>query len=95
MVIATRDGNLVLAAQPQVDDQSRAAIPYAANRSDADLDTVARTTMRGSTADSEPRRAGARRFVSRAVIADAVRTTPRIDAARFRADLDALSDPHV
>ena len=87
VVIATRDGNLVLAAQPQVGDPSCAA--------DADLDTVARTAARGSTADSEPRGAGARRFVSRAAIADAARSAPRIDAERFRADLDALSNPHV
>ena len=39
--------------------------------------------------------AGASRFVSRTVIADAARGAPRIDAERFRADLDAIVDPHV
>jgi hypothetical protein len=36
-----------------------------------------------------------RRFVPRAVIVEAGRGAPRIDAARFRADLDALADPYV
>lgn len=34
-----------------------------------------------------------RRFVPRAVIAEVAGRAPRIDAARFRADLDALVDP--
>lgn len=34
-------------------------------------------------------------FVPRAVIADAVRRAPRVDRARFRADLDAMVDPYV
>jgi len=33
-----------------------------------------------------------RRFVPRAVIADAARRAPRIDTARLRADLDAVVD---
>ncbi|MGH2760381.1 MAG: type II toxin-antitoxin system Phd/YefM family antitoxin [Actinomycetota bacterium] len=33
-----------------------------------------------------------RGFVPRAVIADAARRAPRIDAARFRADIDAVAD---
>jgi prevent-host-death family protein len=33
-----------------------------------------------------------RRFVPRAVIADAARRAPRVDAARFRADLDTVVD---
>lgn len=37
----------------------------------------------------------ARRFVPRAVIAHAARTAPHIDAARFRADLDATADQRV
>jgi len=36
-----------------------------------------------------------RRFVPRAVIADAARRAPRVDAARFRADLDAVVDQSV
>jgi len=33
-----------------------------------------------------------RRFVPRAVLADAARRAPRVDAARLRADLDAVVD---
>lgn len=36
-----------------------------------------------------------RRFVPRAVIAEAARRAPRIDAGRLRADLDAVADPAV
>jgi prevent-host-death family protein len=36
-----------------------------------------------------------RRFVPRAVIADAALRAPRIDAERFRADLDAVVDQSV
>lgn len=36
-----------------------------------------------------------RRFVPRAVIAEAAARAPRIDANRFRADLDAVIDPSV
>lgn len=36
-----------------------------------------------------------RRFVPRAVIADAARRAPRIDAGRLRADLDAVVDQSV
>jgi prevent-host-death family protein len=35
------------------------------------------------------------RFVPRAAIADAAHRAPRIDAARFRADLDAVINPHI
>lgn len=34
-----------------------------------------------------------RRFVPRAVIAEAAARAPRIDPARLRADLDAVADP--
>lgn len=34
-------------------------------------------------------------FVPRAAIADAANRAPRIDAARFRADLDAVINPHI
>ena len=98
VVIATRDGNLVLAAQPQDSDPLRGAAPHATVRSDANLDTVVQTrepVTRSGAPTGEPPPAGARRFVSRAAIADAARSAPRIDADRFRADLDALIDPHV
>ena len=36
-----------------------------------------------------------RRFVPRTVIADAARRAPRVDAARFRADLDTVVDQSV
>jgi prevent-host-death family protein len=36
-----------------------------------------------------------RRFVPRAVIADAARRAPRVDGARLRADLDAVADQAV
>jgi len=36
-----------------------------------------------------------RRFVTRAVIADAARRAPRVDADRWRADLDAVVDQSV
>lgn len=36
-----------------------------------------------------------RRFVPRAVISAAMANAPRIDAARFRADLDAIVNPSV
>jgi prevent-host-death family protein len=35
------------------------------------------------------------RFVARAAIADAATRAPRIDAGRFRADLDAVINPHI
>ena len=98
VVIATRDGNLVLAAQPQVGDPSRGAVPQAPIPGDADLGRVVqpRESATGSGLPmGEPPPAGARRFVSRAAIADAARSAPRIDAERFRADLDTLIDPHA
>jgi prevent-host-death family protein len=36
-----------------------------------------------------------RRFVPRAVIAEAAKRAPRIDAARLRADLDAVVDQSI
>lgn len=36
-----------------------------------------------------------RRFVPRAVIADAARRAPRVDAGRLRVDLDAVIDQSV
>ena len=98
VVISTRDGNLVLAAQPEGGDPPRGAASRDTVRSNADSDTVARTreaAAGGGAAHGEARAAGARRFVPRAAIADAARSAPRIDADRFRADLDALIEPHV
>jgi len=36
-----------------------------------------------------------RRFVPRALIADAAKRAPRLDAARFRADLDAVVEQTI
>ena len=44
---------------------------------------------------AELRPVPARRFVPRSVIADAARRAPRVDAARLRADLDAVVDPFI
>ena len=92
VVIATRDGNLVLAAQPD----PPGAAEGAGGRSGA-VPAPAPTRESASRAGApagEPRPGGASRFVARAVVADAARSAPRIDAERFRADLDALIDPH-
>lgn len=93
VVIATRDGNLVLAAQSRGGDP-RGAAPRAPIASDA-IGPPSKAVTGSSAPTEAPRPAGARRFVSRAAIADAARSAPRIDAERFRADLDALIDPHV
>ena len=50
---------------------------------------------RNGTPVAELRPVSPRRFVPRAAIAQAARGAPRIDAARFRADLDTLVDPFV
>lgn len=50
---------------------------------------------RNGTPVAELRRFEARRFVPRASIADSAARAPRIDAARFRADLDAVTDPSL
>jgi prevent-host-death family protein len=47
---------------------------------------------RNGTPVAELRPLPPRRFVPRAVIADAARRAPRVDAARLRADLDAVVD---
>ncbi len=44
---------------------------------------------------TELRPVSPRRFVSRSAIAQSAATAPRIDAGRFRADLDALVDQGV
>jgi hypothetical protein len=76
IVIATREGNLVLTAE------SQASAPNATSSGGEPLSSVSPT-------------AGGRRFVSRAVLAEATRTAPRIDAQRFRDDLDAVIDSQV
>ncbi len=50
---------------------------------------------RNGTPVGELRPIRRRRFVPRVVIADAARRAARIDAARFRADLDAVVDPQI
>jgi prevent-host-death family protein len=47
---------------------------------------------RNGTPVAELRPLGTRRYVPRAVIAEAAAQAARIDAARFRADLDAVID---
>jgi prevent-host-death family protein len=49
---------------------------------------------RNGTPVGELRPIKRRRFVARATIADAARSAARIDAEQFRADLDAVVDPH-
>lgn len=53
------------------------------------------TVTRNGTPVAELRPVAARRFVSRTVLEEAARNAPRIDARRFRADVDALVDPWV
>ena len=55
----------------------------------------AATSSGGARLSSASPTAGGRRFVSRAGLADAARTAPRIDAQRFRDDLDAVIDSQV
>lgn len=50
---------------------------------------------RNGTPVGELRPIRRRRFVPRAAIADAAASAVRIDARRFRADLDAVVDPHA
>ena len=50
---------------------------------------------RNGTPVGELRPIRRRRFVPRAAIADAAKQAVRIDAGRFRADLDAFVDPHA
>jgi prevent-host-death family protein len=50
---------------------------------------------RNGTPVGELRPIRRRRFVPRATIADAAGRAPRIDAGRFRADLDAVINPHI
>ena len=49
---------------------------------------------RNGTPVAELRPIKRRRFVPRATIADDARSASRIDAEQFRADLDAVVDPH-
>ncbi len=50
---------------------------------------------RNGLAVAELRPVPPRRFVPRAVIADAARRAPRVDASTFRRDLDAVVDQSV
>jgi prevent-host-death family protein len=51
------------------------------------------TVTRNGMPVAELRPVPPRRFVPRAAIADAARRAPRVDLARLRADLDAVTDP--
>lgn len=53
------------------------------------------TVTRNGVPVAELRPVPRRRFVQRTVIADAARWAPRVDLARFRADLDAVIDSSV
>jgi len=50
---------------------------------------------RNGTPVAELRPVSPRRFVPRAVIGDAAQRAPRVDAGRFRRDIDAVVDPSV
>jgi prevent-host-death family protein len=50
---------------------------------------------RNGTPVAELRPLRPRRFVPRAVLADAAGRAPRIDAGQFRADVDALIDQRI
>ncbi|MCZ8132973.1 MAG: type II toxin-antitoxin system prevent-host-death family antitoxin [Steroidobacteraceae bacterium] len=50
---------------------------------------------RNGTPVAELRPLGPRRFVPREALAQAARSAPRIDAVRFRADVDAVIDQGV
>lgn len=50
---------------------------------------------RNGTPVAELRPVPPRRFVPRAVIADAARSAPRVDAARFRSDIDEWVEQSV
>ena len=53
------------------------------------------TVTRNGLPVAELRPVPRRRFVQRTVIAEAARWAPRVDLARFRANLDAVADPSV
>ena len=53
------------------------------------------TVTRNGVPVAELRAVPRRRFVLRAVIAEAARRAPRVDADRLRADLDAVVDQSV
>jgi prevent-host-death family protein len=53
------------------------------------------TVTRNGTPVAELRPIPPRRFISRATIAEAGRRAPRVDLARLRADLDAVTDPYA
>jgi prevent-host-death family protein len=50
---------------------------------------------RNGTPVAELRPLRPRRFVPRAAIADAAANAPRVDAGRFRADVDAVIDQRI
>lgn len=50
---------------------------------------------RNGTPVAELRPLGPHRFVPRGIIADAAMCAPRVDASRFRADVDAVIDQRI
>ncbi|HEV7135137.1 MAG TPA: type II toxin-antitoxin system prevent-host-death family antitoxin [Steroidobacteraceae bacterium] len=50
---------------------------------------------RNGTPVAELRPIRPRRFVPRAMLAEAAGRAPRVDAGQFRADLDAVIDPRI
>ena len=100
VVVKTRDGNLVLTAEPRTADSEPGSLQGRVSNPEGDLPAVpesvpAITLGAGGRSGAGPRPTGARRFVSRAAIAGAARSAPRIDARRFRADLDAIVDSDI
>lgn len=53
------------------------------------------TITRNGTPVAELRPLAARRYVSRGLLKQGARTAPRIDASRFRADIDKFVDPWI
>lgn len=66
-----------------------------ATASDMKPRTITQRELRNQSAIGELRPIGRRRFVPRASIADAADKAARIDAAQFRADIDAVIDPYT
>lgn len=92
IVVATREGNLVLTAESQAPDPDVMSSGGERLSQTPDPDAM---SSGGERLSNGSRSAGGRRFVSRAVLADAARSAPRVDGQRFRDDLDAVIDSEV
>ena len=68
--------------------------PTSAGRHDPVRATIVAIVSVRRTDQRQPGEEPPRRFVPRDVLIQAARTAPRIDAERFRADIDALIDPY-